>query len=198
MAISYVSIKNARANLEAEAANQNFDQVLAKAKQLWEEKLSLVRIEGGSEKQQTIFYSGLYHSFLMPTSFNDVNGDYLGFDGQIHQASGSTYFTDMSLWDTFRTIHPLYALVAPREQRDMVVSLVEMARQGGYLPRWPSGSGYTNSMFGTPADIVIADTYLKGIRDFDVEAAYQAMRKTALGPTPPVRSFLAARESKIT
>ena len=189
VAISYVSIKNARANLEAEAANQNFDQVLAKAKQLWEEKLSLVRIEGGSEKQQTIFYSGLYHSFLMPTSFNDVNGDYLGFDGQIHQASGSTYFTDMSLWDTFRTIHPLYALVAPREQRDMVVSLVEMARQGGYLPRWPSGSGYTNSMFGTPADIVIADTYLKGIRDFDVEAAYQAMRKTALGPTPPGAKF---------
>ncbi len=189
VAISYVSIKNARENLEAEAADQNFDQVLAKARQLWEEKLSLARVEGGTEKQQRIFYTGLYHSFVMPTVFNDVNGDYLGFDGQVHRATGFTYYTDMSLWDTFRTIHPLYTLMAPREQRDMVVSLVEMARQGGYLPRWPSGSGYTNSMFGTPADIVIADTYLKGIRDFDVETAYQAMCKTALGPTSPGARF---------
>ncbi|HEY1599467.1 MAG TPA: GH92 family glycosyl hydrolase [Pirellulales bacterium] len=189
VAISYVSIKNARANLEAEAADQGFDQVLEKAKQLWEEKLALARVEGGTKKQQTIFYSGIYHSFLMPTVFNDANGEYLGFDGQVHQASGFTYYTDMSLWDTFRTTHPLYTLIAPREQRDMVVSLVDMAKQGGYLPRWPSGSGYSNSMFGTPADIVIADTYLKGIRDFDIEAAYQAMRKTALGPTPPGAAF---------
>src|SRR4029079_18378909 len=78
---------------------------------------------------------------------------------------------------------PLYMLIAPREQRDMVVSLVEMSKQGGYLPRWPSGNGYSNSMFGTPADIMVTEAYLKGIRDFDAEAAYQAMRKTALGPT---------------
>jgi predicted alpha-1,2-mannosidase len=189
VAISYVSIKNARANLESEVGQESFDQVLEKAKQQWEEKLSLVRVEGGTDKEQAIFYTGLYHSLLMPTVFNDANGEYLGFDGHVHQASGFTYYTDMSLWDTFRTVHPLYTIIAPQEQRDMVVSLVEMARQGGYLPRWPSGSGYTNSMFGTPADIMIADTYLKGIRDFDVEAAYQAMRKTALGPTPQGAPF---------
>jgi len=189
VAISYVSVKNARANLEAEAGQLNFDQVLAKAKQQWEEKLSLVPVEGGTEKEQTIFYTGLYHSLLMPTVFNDVNGEYLGFDEQTHQASSFSYYTDMSLWDTFRTIHPLFTLIAPQEQRDMVVSLVEMAKQGGYLPRWPSGAGYTNSMFGTPADMVIADTYLKGVRDFDVETAYQAMRKTALGPTPAGAKF---------
>ena len=138
---------------------------------------------GGTDKQQTIFYTALYHSLLMPTVFNDVNGDYLGFDGQVHRAAGFRFYTDMSLWDTFRTTHPLFTLIAPAEQRDMMVSLTEMAKQGGYLPRWPSGNGYTNSMFGTPADIVVAEAYLKGIRDFDVEAAYQAMRKTALGPT---------------
>ena len=82
----------------------------------------------------------------------------------------------MSLWDTFRTTHPLFTLIAPGDQRDMVVSLVEMAKQGGYLPRWPCGNGYSNSMFGTPADMVIAESYLKGIRDFDVETAYGAMR----------------------
>jgi predicted alpha-1,2-mannosidase len=183
LAISYVSIANARANLEAEAGTAGFEQIFAKARDEWEQMLSRIRVEGGSDKQQTIFYTALYHALLMPTVFNDVNGDYLGFDGQVHRASGFTYYTDMSLWDTFRTTHPLYSLIAAREQRDMVVSLVEMAKQGGYLPRWPSGNGYTNSMFGTPADIMVTETYLKGIRDFDVKTAYQAMRKTALGPT---------------
>ena len=189
LAISFVSMQNARANLESEAGSENFDQILEKAKTAWEEPLSRIRIEGGTPQQQNIFYTALYHSFAMPTAFNDVNGEYLGFDGRVHQASGFTYYTDMSLWDTFRTVHPLYTMIAPREQRDMVASLVEMAKQGGYLPRWPSGSGYTNSMFGTPADIMIAETYLKGIRDFDVETAYQAMRKTALGPTPKDSPF---------
>ncbi len=189
LAISFVSIENARANLDSEVGADPFDQVLQKASRQWEEVLARVRIEGGTDKQQAIFYTGLYHSFIMPTAFNDVNGDYFGFDRAVHRAAGFTYFTDMSLWDTFRTVHPLYTLIAPREQRDMVVSLVEMARQGGYLPRWPSGTGYTNSMFGTPADMVIAETYLKGIRDFDVEDAYQAMRKTALAPTPEGAPF---------
>lgn len=191
LGISYVSIENARKNLEAEAGAIEFEQACARARDEWEAMLSRIRVEGGTEKQQTIFYTSLYHSLLMPTAFNDVNGDYLGFDGAVHQASGFTYYTDMSLWDTFRTTHPLYMLIAPREQRDMVVSLVEMAKQGGYLPRWPSGNGYTNSMFGTPADIMITETYLKGIRDFDVETAYQAMRKTALGA--PVNSRFSGR-----
>lgn len=183
LAVSYVSVQNARANLDAEVGGAGFDQVLKKAVGEWEEKLGQIRVAGGTDKQQAIFYTALYHSLLMPTLFSDVNGDYLGFDGQVHRAAGFCYYTDMSLWDTFRTTHPLFTLIAPAEQRDMLISLTEMAKQGGYLPRWPSGNGYTNSMFGTPADIVVAEAYLKGIRGFDVEAAYQAMRKTALGPT---------------
>jgi predicted alpha-1,2-mannosidase len=182
LAISYVSVQNARENLDREALSLDFDTVLENARQQWEEALGRIRVEGGSEKEQSIFYTALYHALQMPTVFNDVNGDYLGFDGRVHRANSFTDYTDMSLWDTFRTVHPLFCLIAPREQRDMAVSLVEMARQGGYLPRWPSGNGYTNSMFGTPADIMLTDTYLKGIGDFDVETAYQAMRKTALGP----------------
>lgn len=189
LAISYVSIENARANLQAEAASKDFDHILAEAQQAWEERLSLIKIQGGTEKQKTIFYTALYRVFQMPTVFNDANGEYLGFDKKVHQISGFQYFTDLSIWDTFRTVHPLYTLIAPKDQRDMVVSLVKMLEQGGWLPRWPSGCGYSNSMLGTPADIVIADTYLKGIRDFDVETAYQAMRLTALGPTPPGAAF---------
>ena len=189
MAISYVSIANARANLEQEAGKLNFDQVLTQAVAQWEEKLGRIQIEGGTERQRIIFRTALYHSLQMPTIFQDVNGEYLGFDGKTHTAAGFNYYTDMSLWDTFRTVHPLYNLIARREQRDMIVSLVKMAEQGGYLPRWPSGGGYTNSMFGTPADMVIAESYLKGIRDFDVEGAYQFMRKAALGPVPAGSPF---------
>ena len=105
------------------------------------------------------------------------------------KAKGFRYFTDLSLWDTFRTVHPLYTIIAPNDQRDMLVSLVEMSKQGGWLPRWPSGNGYTNSMLGTPADIVIAESYLKGIRNFDVETAYQKMRQTALTATPKRAPF---------
>jgi predicted alpha-1,2-mannosidase len=183
LALSYVSVQNARANLDAEAGAFGFEQLLEKAIREWEDKLAQIRVTGGDDRQQTIFYTALYHSLLMPTTSSDVNGDYLGFDGKVHRAAGFRFYTDMSLWDTFRTTHPLFTWVAPAEQRDMLVSLTEMAKQGGYLPRWPSGNGYTNSMFGTPADMVVAEAYLKGIRDFDVETAYQAMCQTALGPT---------------
>jgi len=181
LAISYVSVENARANLVAEAANTSFDEMVSKAKQEWEDKLSTIKIEGGTDDQRHIFYTTLYHSLQMPTLFNDVNGDYMGFDKKVHQTTDFRYFTDLSLWDTFRTIHPLFTLIAPKDQRDMMVSLVKMCEQGGALPRWPSGYGYTGSMLGASADIVLTESYLKGIQDFDAETAYQAMRKAALG-----------------
>jgi predicted alpha-1,2-mannosidase len=189
LGISYVSIENARDNLDKEAGSSNFDEILLKAKQVWEEKLSLIKIEGGSDEQRKIFYTALYHSLQMPTIFNDVNGEYIGFDRKVHKASDYRYFTDLSLWDTFRTIHPLFTLIAQKDQRDMIVSLVKMCEQGGVLPRWPSGYGYTGSMIGASADIVIAESYLKGIKDFDVETAYQAMRKAALGIDIPKKGF---------
>ncbi len=187
LALSYVSVQNARANLETEAGTLGFDQVLVRAVGEWEDKLALIRVTGADDRRQTIFYTAVYHSLLMPTTFSDANGDYLGFDGKVHRATGFCFYTDMSLWDTFRTTHPLFTWIAPAEQRDMLVSLTEMAKQGGYLPRWPSGNGYTNSMFGTPADMVVAEAYQKGIRDFDVDAAYRAMCKAALGPPAKTR-----------
>lgn len=184
VALSHVSIENARENLQAEVGKRSFDAIHEAAVAEWNSLLSTVEIEGGTVMDQKILYTALYHSCMMPTVFNDVNGQYLGFDKQTHQAEGFEYYTDMSLWDTFRTTHPLYTLLIPNRQRDMLVSLVKMAEQGGNLPCWPSGGGYTNSMFGSPADIVIADAWLKGIRGFDVETAYTMMRKTAMGPAP--------------
>jgi len=189
LGISYVSIENARANLEAEAGNLSFDAIQKKATQAWEDKLSLIKIEGGTKDQQKIFYSALYRSLQMPTLFNDANGDYMGFDKKVHQTTDFRYFTDLSLWDTFRTIHPLLTLIDQKDQRDMMVSLVKMCEQGGSLPRWPSGYGYTGSMLGASADIVISEAYQKGILNFDVETAYQAMRKAALAIDVPKEGF---------
>tara|TARA_R110000868_G_scaffold78284_3_gene223594 strand:- start:49706 stop:52063 length:2358 start_codon:yes stop_codon:yes gene_type:complete len=182
--ISHVSIENARLNLDKEVGHFNFEDILQIAKDKWEGKLALIKIEGGSTEEKKVFYSALYRSFQMPTTFNDVNGQYIGFDKKVHLANDFTYYTDLSLWDTFRTVHPLFNLIAKNEQRDMLVSLVEMAKQGGSLPRWPSGYGYSNSMLGSPADMVIAESYLKGIRDFDVDLAFEKMKQVALQPIP--------------
>jgi predicted alpha-1,2-mannosidase len=189
LGISYVSIENARENVAVETAGLTFEEIQQQAAQSWEEKLSLLKITGGTDEQKTIFYSALYRALQMPTGFNDVNGDYKGFDKQIHKAEGFRYFTDLSLWDTFRTNHPLYTLILPDYQRDMIISLVKMSEQGGWLPRWPSGYGYTGSMLGSSADIVISEAYQKGIRDFDVETAYRAMWKAAMAVDIPEQGF---------
>ncbi|MBV5267983.1 MAG: glycoside hydrolase family 92 protein, partial [Burkholderiaceae bacterium] len=168
-----MSRANARQNLETETGGKSFEVLVEAAKTGWEEKLALIVPETDLEKDKTIFYTALYRSFQMPTLFQDVNGEYTGFDKKVHRTEGFNYYTDLSLWDTFRTLHPLYMLIAPREQRDMLVSLVKMKEQGGYLPRWPSGCGYTGSMLGSPADMVISESWQKGIRDFDVKSAYE-------------------------
>jgi len=193
LAISHVSIAHARGNLEAEAGGMDFDLIFDQTRQAWEERLGSVRVEGGTETQRRIFYTALGRVFQMPTLFNDTDGTYIGLDHQPHSVEDFEYYTDLSLWDTFRTVHPLLCLIAPDTQRDICRSLVRMSRDGGWLPRWPSGHGYANSMFGTPADIVIADSWLRGIREFDVESAYQSMRRTALEPTPPGAAFSGRR-----
>lgn len=184
MGISFVSVENARLNLDAEAGQEDFDAVRRRAEHTWEQELGRIRVRTADPEIEETFYSALYHCLLMPTSFTDVNGAYLGFNREVGTADDFTYVTDLSLWDTFRNEHSLLTLVAPEVQRDSLKSLVRMARLGGTLPRWPSGGGYTGSMLGTPADMVIAESYLKGIDDFEVEEAYEYMKRTALGPPP--------------
>jgi|LSQX01.3.fsa_nt_gb predicted alpha-1,2-mannosidase len=179
--ISFVSAENARQNLEAETGSLDFEGVRDAQRAVWDNWLSRVKIETSDPEIKTVFYTALYHSMIMPSNFTDVNGQYLGFGDNIGVAEGFTYRTDMSLWDTFRTEHPLLNLIAPEIQRDCLKSLVRMARIGGILPRWPSGAGYTGSMFGTPADMVIAESYLKGITDFEAEEAFEYMKKASQG-----------------
>lgn len=193
LAISHVSIENAWENLEVETSEKQFDDVALEALRAWEKRLFSMKITGGSEEQRINFYTALYRCFQMPTMFSDINGDYTGFDKKVHRADSFRYFTDMSIWDTFRTVHPLFNLIAPKDQNDMIVSLIQMAKEGGWLPRWPSGYGYTGSMLGSASDIVISEAWQKGIRDYDIEFAYQNMKMIALASTPPGSAYSGRR-----
>jgi predicted alpha-1,2-mannosidase len=180
--LSFISVEQARDNLDAEITDFDFDGVVEKNQLAWQEKLNLIEIEGGSEKQRRIFYTALYNAYRMPTLFTETGGEYLGFDDAVHTAQQFTYYTDMSLWDTFRTLHPLMTLIDPDLSRDFVVSLIRMYEQGGDLPRWPMGKGYTGSMIGTHADSVITEAYIKGVGDFDIQTAYEGMVRHATLP----------------
>ncbi len=182
--ISYTSADQARANLAAEAEGADFDSILAETQDSWRSWLGHVRVWGGDERQRTIFHSALYHVLLMPNLLSDADGSYIGFDGQLRSEPGEPFYSDMSMWDTYRTLHPLMTLAWPEAQNHFANSLVRMAEQGGYLPRWPCNKGYGSSMVGDPADIVLAGSYLKGVDDWDVQTGYQAAKLGADGPTP--------------
>jgi predicted alpha-1,2-mannosidase len=178
--ISYVSIDNARANLDAEIPGWDFDAVKAAAEQAWAAELGKIAVTGGTAEDRTIFYTGLYHALVHPNVFQDVNGQYVGMRGSgIKTAVGYDRYTVFSLWDTYRNLHPLLSLVYPKRQLDMVKTMVEMSKESGWLPKWELAGNETHVMVGDPAAIVVADTYLRGIRDFDVDAAWTAIMKQA-------------------
>jgi predicted alpha-1,2-mannosidase len=182
--ISYISIEQAKLNIDSEIKEWGFEKTRAEAENAWEKELSMIEIEGGTEAERIIFYTSMYHVFQMPTLFTDVNGKYIGMDKQVHDAKGFTYYTDFSLWDTFRTEHPFFIMIQPQRQRDMVVSMIKMYEEGGCMPKWPLATAETNSMIGSHADSVIADSYIKGIKDFDTEKAFEGMSVFASGPSP--------------
>lgn len=177
--VSYVSIENARENLEKETGNKSFDAVYKETYNEWNQELSKILVEGGSKEEKTVFYTALYHTLIHPNTLNDSNGEYPEIKtGKIGKTAGTRY-TVFSLWDTYRNLHQLMSLVYPKQQSDMVKSMLQMYDENGWLPKWELNSTETFTMVGDPASIVIADTYLKGIRDFDVQKAYQAMLKGA-------------------
>ncbi|MCB9729036.1 MAG: glycoside hydrolase family 92 protein [Deltaproteobacteria bacterium] len=183
--ISFVDLDGARANLEAESAGVSFDAVHEAAAEAWRESLRVVEVEGGTDTRRTLLFTALYHTQLMPTLLTDVDGRYRGIDKEVYTAEGFTYYSDLSLWDTYRTLHPMVGLLFPTAQHDFVHSLLAMGAQQGSYPRWPLATGDTGSMLGTSADIVIGDAIEHGITDFDVSAALASMKATANGDTPP-------------
>lgn len=183
--ISLVSPEGAAANLAAEMPAWDLEATAKKTTGDWDALLGTVRFEGGTEVQRDIMTASLYHLFLMPTVTSDGDGAYRGVDDQVRQAKGHRYVSDLSLWDTYRTLHPIYSLIAPDRARDAVISLHEMAKAGGFFPKWPIATGESGVMIGSSAEVVVADAFIKGITDFDAEGAYGILRAAAMDPTPP-------------
>lgn len=176
--ISAVSVDNAKANLEAEIKDWNFDRVAQKADAAWNDELGKIKVETLNLDDKTIFYTGLYHTMITPSVFSDVNGQYRGSDGKIYQGDFVNY-TTLSLWDTYRAAHPLMTIIHPEKQRDIAQTFLHIFQQQGKLPVWHLVGNETDCMVGNPGIPVLADIVLKGF-DVDKKAAYQAMRTSSL------------------
>lgn len=182
MGVSFVSIENARLNMNTEQPDFNFDKVSKAAREQWNSDLSRVLVEGGSKDEKTIFYTALYHMLIHPNILQDVNGEYPMMESlKTGKTSGNRY-TVFSLWDTYRNVSQLMTLLFPERQVEIIRTMVDMYKESGWLPKWELFGRETLTMEGDPSIPYIVDAWMRGIRDFDVETAYQAMRKGATTP----------------
>lgn len=186
MGISYVSIANARENLDKEQQGLTFDAIRANAHNTWNADLGRIRVKGGTDNQREVFYTALYHALIHPNILNDVNGQYPKMESFENGTVeiGHNRYTVFSLWDTYRNLHQLMTLVFPERQTDMARSMVDMYKEWGWMPKWELYGRETFTMEGDPAIPVLVDTWRKGLRDFDMETAYEAMVKSATLPGP--------------
>lgn len=186
--ISYTSIDEARLNLIKEIPTWKFDRVREEARNIWNKELNKIEVKIGTDVDKTYnneklvtFYTALYHSLLFPAIFGDADGKYTGLDDQVHSSKNFTYTSDFSLWDTFRAEMPLLTLIEPERNKDAINTMIAQYEQAGWLPTPQQfGNSYTNDMIGDHPVVVFLDAYMKGIKDFDVEKAYEAVRKNAM------------------
>lgn len=179
MGVSFVSMANARLNLEAEQKGKTFKEVRKEAEEKWNEDLDRIEVEGGTHDDKVVFYTALYHALIHPNILQDVNGEYPAMESDKILTTKGNRYTVFSLWDTYRNLHQLLTLVYPERQLQMVRSMIDMYKEHGWMPKWELFSRETLTMEGDPAIPVIADTWLKGLRDFDIETAYKGMCKSA-------------------
>ncbi|PKA99630.1 putative alpha-1,2-mannosidase [Flavobacteriaceae bacterium MAR_2009_75] len=177
--VSYVSTANALDNLEKEQTGFDFEKVKRDAEEEWESELSKIKVATSSMDDKTVFYTALYHSLLMPITYSDHNGEYLKMGSNEIGTSPYTRYTGFSLWDTYRTTHPLLTLVYPEKQTEFVRNMLDIYDESGWLPKWSIFNHETYLMVGDPAPIVIGDTYMKGITGFNLNKAYEAVTKSA-------------------
>ncbi len=179
--ISYSSIDGAEKNLEAEAIGKSFEAIKDSAKAKWQRALSKIEVKDGTQEQRTIFYTSLYHCMIHPSLEDDVNGKYRGMDDSIHTVTpGHHQYHIFSLWDTYRALHPLMTIIDPKRDADFIRSLLNKFNESGRLPVWELCSKETDCMIGYHSIPVIADAFMKGIKDFDTTLALRAMIKSAI------------------
>ena len=180
--VSFVSTANARENLDAEQPSLDFDRVAAEAHDDWAGVLDRVSVEGGTDDQRRVLYTALYHTQIHPNILQDVNGEYPRMEGDETMKTSGNRYTVFSLWDTYRNLSQLETLLYPDRQEDMVRSMIDMYKEWGWMPKWELYGRETWTMEGDPSIPVITDTYLKGLRGFDIATAYKAFRASATLP----------------
>lgn len=189
VSISSANTEGALANLEKELSHWSFDKVKRDAKHAWKRELQKIKVEGNNEDQLKIFYTALYHAYTAPYTFSDVNGNYKGPDGEIHSVHKHTQYTVFSLWDTYRAAHPLFTITQKKRTADMINSMLKHYDAYGLLPVWELAGNETNCMIGNHSIPVIVEAWMKGIRNFDGEKAYEAMKKTVLNNRAGMQAF---------
>ena len=171
---SFISLEQARKNLEREIGGKSFAQIVREGKEVWSKDIGRIRVETSDENKK-IFYTAMQRVALLPRNLTEDGRHYSAFNGKVMPG---IMYTDYSLWDTFRALHPLLVILHPDKVNDMITALLNCYDEGGWIPKWPS-PGYSNIMTGTHGDSVIADAYVKGVRGYDADKALEAMMKNA-------------------
>lgn len=179
VALSPVSVENAKQNMQAELSGWNFGATVAAADKAWNDQLGRVVFNTKNTTDKKIFYTALYHTMIAPSLFCDVNGDYYGADGKVHRKGGFKNYTTFSLWDTYRAAQPLMTLLHRDMLPDMAQTFLHIFAQQGKLPVWHLVGNETDCMVGNPGICVLADLFLKGVQ-MDKNQAFEAMKKSAM------------------
>jgi predicted alpha-1,2-mannosidase len=178
--ISAVDVEGAKMNLKKEIGHKTFEEVKNEAQQIWENQLNKIVIEDENDNQKINFYTSLYHTMIAPNLYQDIDGRYRGIDLEIHKKTDFEYYTVFSLWDTYRAAHPLYTIIEQKRTNDFINTFLAKYDEGGIMPIWDLSANYTGCMIGYHAVPVIADAFLKGIKNYDVEKAFEAMKHSAM------------------
>jgi len=183
IAISFVSIENAKENLMSEKLNTSFDGYLTNTQNVWNKHLSKIKISTTNDDKKIQFYTNFYHSLIHPNIVSDINGDYMGADFKVYNNSnGKEHYSSFSVWDTYRTQAQLLAMLFPKESSEMMQSLVNFAEQAGGYGRWILANIETGIMQGDPTPILISNSFAFGAKDFDHKKAYKYMYNGAMVP----------------
>ena len=181
--ISYIDENQAAANLHKETLDKSFESVKEESHQIWKNELGKIQVEGGTEREKRIFYTSLYRCMERMVNISEDDRYFSGYDGKIHNDEGRPFFVDDWLWDTYRCLHPLMLILDPSQQADMVESYIRMYEQSGWMPGFPQFYGDFPAMIGFHSAALVWDTYQKGVTNFNVEKAYEGLRKNATQAT---------------
>lgn len=180
--VSFVSIANARENLDAEQPTRDFARVEHESHDVWAKTLGRITVEGGTDEQRRVFYTALYHTQIHPNILQDVNGEYPCMEGDDILKTSTNRYTVFSLWDTYRNLTQLQTLLFPDKQEQMIGSMIDMYKEWGWMPKWELYGRETWTMEGDPSIPILTDAWLKGIRGYDINTAYKAFRASATLP----------------